>query len=255
MQATRAMTGDRRIALTERDLEIVRFIGRVGVAEARQVAARWQREDRRHNGATKGMPQSNAYRRLRGLEAHGLLERRRLLHGAPAVFLATREGLRLVGLELGARQVSAGGITHATEATWLALSLEEEFGEQRVVMEREIRALDGVAERPAYAVEAGGPLPGGRRRLHFPDLAIAPANGDRPLCVELELTTKGRRRLAEILRAYIRGRHVGGVRYYVAPRSERQVREAVATTRANSLVEVRPLASASARSTRAGTED
>lgn len=254
MKAAEAVKEEQRIALTERDLEIVRFIGRAGVAEARQVAARWQREERRQDGAVKGMPQSNAYRRLRGLEALGLLERRRLLHAEPAVFLATRAGLRFAGLELGPRKVSAGGITHATEATWLALRLEEEFGEQRVVTEREIRARDGAAERPAYAVEAGGTLPGGRRPLHFPDLAIEREDGEGPLCVELELTTKGRRRLAEIVRAYVRGRHIGGVRYYVVPRSERQVREAVAAVRADSLVDVRPLATDGARVTPSGRE-
>lgn len=62
------------------------------------------------------MPKSNAYKRLRGLEALGLLERRRLLQGEPAVYFATREGLHLAGLDLGVRKVSAGGILHGTDA-------------------------------------------------------------------------------------------------------------------------------------------
>jgi len=235
------MDNRERITLTSRDREIVRWIGRVGVAEARQVAARWQREHLRREGASRGMPKSNAYKRLRGLEALGLLERRRLLQGEPAVYLATNDGLHLAGLDLRVRKVSAGGIAHATESAWLSLELEEEFGEERVITEREIRALDGRTERPAYAVAAGSPLPGGRRRLHFPDFALAAPEGGKPLCVELELTAKGSRRLLEIVRAYVRGRHVAGVRYYVTGRSERQVREAVAAARADPLVEVRRL--------------
>ncbi len=235
------MKGTERMAVTERDREIVRWIGRVGVAEARQVAARWQRERLRENGSKRGLPQSNAYRRLRVLESLRLLERRRLLHGEPAVFLATAEGLRLAELDLRVRKVSAGGLAHATEATWLSLALEDEFGEECVVTEREIRASDGAAERPTYAIEVGGRLPARRPRLHFPDFAIADPDGGKPLCVELELSAKGSRRLAEIVRAYVRGRHVAGVRYYVTPRSERQLREAVAATRTEGLVELRRL--------------
>ena len=190
--ATRAVKGGGRMAVTERDREIARWIGRVGVAEARQVAARWQRERLRQNGAKRGLPQSNAYRRLRVLESLGLLERRRLLHAEPAVFLATAEGLRLAELDLRARKVSAGGLAHATEATWLSLALEDEFGEDRVVTEREIRASDAAADRPTYAIEAGGRLPGGRLRLHFPDFAIADPAGGKPLCIELELSAKAR---------------------------------------------------------------
>lgn len=235
------MKGADRTAVTERDREIVRWIGRVGVVEARQVAARWQRERFRENGAKRGLPQSNAYRRLRVLESLGLLERRRLLHAEPAVFLATAEGLRLAGLDLRARKVSAGGLAHATEATWLSLALEDEFGEERLITEREIRASDAAADRPTYAVEAGGRLPGGRRRLHFPDFAIADPGGEKPFCIELELSAKGSRRLAEIVRAYVRAHHVASVRYYVTPRSERQLRQAVAAARAEGLVELRRL--------------
>ena len=225
-------------AITERDVEIVRWIGRVGVAEARQVAARWQREPWRQDGAAKGMPASNVYRRLRGLEAQGLLARKRLLHGEPGVFLATVDGLRLAGLDLRARKVSAAGVAHATQATWLALLLEEEFGPERVVTEREVRARDGSAERPAYAIAAGGKLPSGRLRLHFPDFAVEDGPDGRPLAIELELSAKGQRRLLEIVRAYVRARHVGAVRYYVTSASARQVRAAVSEARAESLVEV-----------------
>ena len=72
-------------------------------------------------------------------------------------------------------------------------------------------------------------------------IAIADPDGGKPLCVELGLSAKGARRLAEIVRAYVRARHVAGVRYYVTPRSERQVREAIAATRDQGLVELRRL--------------
>jgi len=185
------------------------------------------------------MPQSNAYRRLRGLEQRDLLERRRLLFGEPAVFLATRAGLRFGGLDLSPRKVSAGGIAHASRATSLCLELEEEFGAEAVLCEREIRAEDGRSSEPRYAVAANGRLPDGRPRLHFPDFAV-----EHPRCalaIELELTAKGSQRLSAILRAYVRARHVEGVRYYVSPRAARPVREAIARTRSGPLVDVRLL--------------
>ena len=185
------------------------------------------------------MPQSNAYRRLRGLESRDLLERRRLLFGEPAVFLATSNGLRFADLDLTPRKVSAGGIAHASRATSLCLELEDEFGPDAVVCEREIRAQDGRVDKPCYAVEAGGRLPSGRPRLHFPDLAVTGSSG--ALAIELELTAKGSNRLASILRAYIRARHLQGVRYYVLPRAERQLRQAVEATRSESLVDIRLL--------------
>lgn len=230
----------RSFQLTARDRDIVRWIGRVGVADARQIAARWQRTELRESGASKGMPQSNAYCRLRGLEQRDLLERRRLLFGEPAVFLATRTGLRFAGLDLSPRKVSAGGIAHASRATSLCLELEEEFGTEAVLCEREIRAEDGRSSEPRYAVAADGRLPDGRPRLHFPDFAVRQPPRST-LAIEVELTAKGSQRLSAILRAYVRARHVEGVRYYVSPRAARPVREAIARTRCGPLVDVRVL--------------
>ncbi len=67
---------------TERDAAIVDWIGRIGAAEASQVALRF------------GTSRSSAYERLRSLVGDGLLERHALLHRQPALYSATRQGLR-----------------------------------------------------------------------------------------------------------------------------------------------------------------
>jgi hypothetical protein len=76
--------------------------------------------------------------------------------------------------------------------------------------------------------------------LHFPDLAVEQADG-RPLAIELELTAKGRGRLDQIVAAYVRGRHIGAVRYYAAPTVLRGVEGAVVRAGASQLFDIRPL--------------
>jgi Phage integrase family/IclR helix-turn-helix domain len=77
-----------RFRATERDREMIAFAGRHRGAEGQQVAGRF------------GMHVSNAHRHLDGLVRCGLLEHRRLLHGRPGIYLATRAGLEMVGIDL-----------------------------------------------------------------------------------------------------------------------------------------------------------
>jgi hypothetical protein len=93
--------------------------------------------------------------------------------------------------------------------------VEREFGARRVLTERELRSRDrGAPQRPRYGVWLGGQRT--RRGLHFPDLVVELDDG-ATLAIEVELTAKGRRRLASIVAAYVRARHVAQVRYYAAP--------------------------------------
>src|SRR4051794_6306358 len=226
----RAELPSRGFQTTRRDLEIVRWLGRVGAATAAQVGARWP-----------SMPESNVYRRLRGLVKLGVIEHRRLLYGEPGVYLATRLGLDAAGLPFDRpARISAGRVAHQVAATWLALELDAQHGAERVVYERELRTVDGNGGPPPYAVELGGRLPSGRARLHYPDFAVLEDGDDRPVAVELELTAKGRARLESILRAYVRARHVSRACYYVGgPAVERAVVAAVRSVRAERVVEVR----------------
>jgi hypothetical protein len=59
------------------------------------------------------------------------------------------------------------------------------------------------------------------------------------VAVELELTAKGRARLEEILRGYVRARHLARARDYVGSQAvERSVLAAVRAVRAERVVEV-----------------
>ena len=215
----------RGFRVTGRDLGMVRWVGRQRFAEAGQVARRFCMDER------------NAYRRLRGLVELGLLEHLRVLHAQPGVYLATRAGLAAVELDLPPARVDLRTYGHDRDAADLAVELEREFGAELIVTERELRSRDTGAERPRYAVMLGAQTT--RRGLHFPDLAVELGDG-RPLCVELELTAKGRGRLDQIVSAYVRGRHIACVRYYAAPAAIGGVQRAVARAGASQLIDVRP---------------
>lgn len=73
-----------RLQLTGRDVEIVRFVGRLGTASVEHVAERFC------------FQRSRAYRRLAGLVHFGYLERHRVRHARPS-YVATRQGLALAG--------------------------------------------------------------------------------------------------------------------------------------------------------------
>lgn len=211
--------------VTDRDLEMVRWIGRHRFVEARQVAARF------------AMNTTNAYRRLGGLVALGLLAHRRILHGRPGAYWTTRTGLRTVGLRLPAAGVDIRTYDHDLLAASLSIKLEEEFGASAILAERELRSRDTASDQPRYAVALGGKS---ARSLHFPDLAANPE--DRGvLAVEVELTPKGSTRLDTIVAGYVRARHIGSVRYYLAPAARRGVERAVERARATPLFDLRPL--------------
>ena len=168
------------------------------------------------------------------------------MHGRPGLYLATKAGLDFAGLELPAARVSLWSYAHAVELVWLYLDLAREFGPERVVTERQIRAVEGRAARdarqadehhePRYALDGDG----GARSLHFPDLVVdggAPDGG--LLFVELELSVKASRRRREIGESYVRSSHVERVRYYAAGDAFAAMRRTVDGAHASGVVELR----------------
>jgi hypothetical protein len=210
---------------TERDAEIVGWVGRLGAAGAEHVMARF------------GMGRSWAYERLGQLVEGRLLEQRMLLFRRPGVYAATAAGLRWRGLErLGVHQVRPGGYEHAWEVAQAAVELHRGLPGWEVLSEREIRAYER-DEGELLASARVGELPGGRPALHRPDLALRSPRG-RLVAVEVELSVKARARLAAICRGWARARHVDGVYYLACPQAARAVSRAVRETRAEEQITV-----------------
>jgi hypothetical protein len=228
--------------VTHRDTQIVRWVGRLRMATAQQIAERF------------GLGRTVTYTRLGVLVRLGLLEHARIFHGAPGVYLATRAGLAAVDLALPPARVDLRTYTHDLDLGSLVIELECEYGPASVRTEREMRAAEtslGVTSttRQRFAVPLAGAsgqlelTPARHRRLHFPDCAVigAAAEGtDGVLAIELERTPKGRARLRRILRGYVAARHVSLVRYYVlGDRVRALVESEVAAQHAERLIEIR----------------
>jgi len=188
---------------TQKDAEIVDWIGRVGAAGAEHVMGRFK------------MGQSWAYARLGRLVLDGSLEQKVLLYRKPGLYIATAQGLRSCGLErLGPYRVSPGGFEHAQELASAAVALHRALPCWQLLSEREIRAEEHDRAELVASADAGE-RPGGRPALHRADLALISANG-RTLAIEIELSIKTPRRLAAICRGWARARHVSHV-YYRRP--------------------------------------
>jgi hypothetical protein len=213
--------------LTERDRAIVEWIGRLGAASAEDVMARF------------GMGRSQAYERLRALVVADLLAVRRLVHGQPTLYVATRDGLAWGGLhEFDVCRVSVALTRHWALCARLAVVLERIEPDVAVWGERELRAaeLDACSAIASAQLER---LPDGRARLRRPDLVLVPGeHGRRPVAVEVELSVKGARRLEAICRAWARCRLVESVRYYASPLASHAVARAVQRVDARDVIEI-----------------
>jgi hypothetical protein len=185
--------------------------------------------------------------------------RHRPLADRPALYTITRLGLRAAALDgVEPCRVSAAGAQHMIACAHVAATLERRYPGQLIVGERELRKREREAGAPLASVvlrRVGeyGPL------MHRPDLALLARSGPRlPVAVEVELTIKAPRRLAEICRAWARSRHVDGVLYFAPPAVERALDRAIGAAQAGEFVVVVPLDSLGpqrpARTARSSTE-
>jgi hypothetical protein len=206
------------VVQTERDAEIVDWVGRLGAAGAEHVMGRFQ------------MGRSWAYARLASLVADGLLEQKQLLHRQPGLYVATAEGLRWRGLQrLGVHPISVGGFEHSRQVASAAVTLHRGLSGWTILSERELRVVESECTELVASARVGE-LPGGRPALHRPDLALV-STDHRVLAVEVELSVKAPRRLQAICRGYARARHISDVYYLTNRAAGSAVGRAVVQTR------------------------
>ncbi len=213
---------------TEKDAEIVDWIGRLGAAGAEHVMGRF------------AMGRSWAYTRLGLLVRDGLLEHRMVLYRQPGLYVASADGLRWQGLgRFGVYRISPGGFQHAQQVASAAVGLHLALPGWEMLSEREIRARESDCGEQVASARLGE-LPGGRPAVHRPDLALV-SPGGRVVAVEVELSVKAPRRLAAICTGWARARHIGAVYYLAPPAAARAVNRAVIETRAEEHIVVLPI--------------
>lgn len=163
------------IQITERDINIMHWVTCMGFADINQIATRFN------------MTRKAAYARLRKLVAHSLLKHERLLINKPGHYRITSKGAIFSGSDIQPiRHISMGKYLHNKLITDLSLQLAKKYQGSRFISEREWRY-----QKEYDGVGISGHLCDGV--LEYDGKCIA---------IELELTTKGRRRLSDILRFY-----------------------------------------------------
>ena len=224
------MTAPRREPSPQR-VAMLQWIVRMGAVTAEALAHR----DR--------VTLASARARLGRATSEGLVRGHRLLTDRPALYTATPNGVRESGLgAFDPCRVSAASAQHLIACAHVAAVLEHGYPGHRVMGERELRRRERVA-RTAIASAVLSRTSDRGQLLHRPDLVVWPTADTRglPLAVEVELTVKAPRRLAEICRAWARSRQVEGV-IYIAPAIVRRALErAIAVAQAGDRIAVVPL--------------
>ncbi len=197
----------RAVQITDADRALLAFAAEHRFVLAAQVAALLQ------------VTTAAAEARLRRLGDGGQLRRHKEIHRGPVWHQITRSGLRAIGSDLPApRGFDLATHRHDAGLGWLMLAAQaQRFGAlERVISERRMRSHDGRARdgAPRYGVRLGGVGPGGRDRLHYPDLVLVTRSGHR-IAFELELSTKEVQRRERILAGYAADRRIDAVVYLV----------------------------------------
>lgn len=196
-----------QVRLTDRDRQLLQF-----AAQHRIVVAA-------HLQALLGATNAAVVTRLRALRHAGYLGAQRPFDRQARCYWITRRGLGAIESTLPAPRPELGSHRHDLGVAWLWLAARRgAFGPVRqIVSEREMRSQDGSGVRGGnpFGVRLGGLGPGGRERLHYPDLLLVGPRGGR-VALELELTSKGRARRERILSGYAADGRIDSVLYLVA---------------------------------------
>jgi hypothetical protein len=215
-------------ALSSERVALIQWTARMGAVTAQALAI------------AQDVSESSARARLQAAERDGLLACSRPLVKRPALYTPTRAGMRKCGLRgLGPCRVSAAGAAHLIACAAVAAALGHSYPDHRVLGERELRR-DERELGAAIASAHMGVGPHGKPLLHRPDLVLWPrelADGP-PVAVEVELTIKAPRRLADICRAWARCRVVAGVLYVATPEVARALQRAIARAQAHERIVV-----------------
>ena len=185
------------LRLTDRDIEILRWLAGFSGATANQIARRFR------------AGYSYTSRRLTQLRASGLLSRERFLYHKGGLYTVTANGLAVTGTDLPVAELGPSAYEH--DLTVVDVALDAELTGEKVLTHRQLQTLEVTSNggEMLYAVE----LPDHER--HFPDLVLERTDGRWAL--EVEIADVRSELLEAILRAYADATHLAGVIYHVAP--------------------------------------
>lgn len=216
--------------LTERDIEILRWITRHGVVTAELVGKRffWRSPDKTYGKWA-------AYRRLAAMERLGLILRDKPFANEQAVLRVTREGARIADVGIRPAPLVLSQLRHTVAVVLLAEGLAAQHRGCELRTERELRA-----ER--YRLQRQGADTSGGR---IPDVVLhIPAKGPgaqkiKRVAVELDLTRKDRRAMERMILQYDQVDGIDAVWWYVLPVRVERTRNVIRDLAAEDRFEVR----------------
>jgi hypothetical protein len=176
----------KNIQLTRRDKDLMRWVNKVGFVTIALIAAKFD------------VALSTAYGRVRKLVDHAYLRHQRIYHGLPGVYCVAKLGLEWIGGDLPVvKNIPRGSYDHDLQVTKIMLALSKKY------------SCDFVSERELRYLRAQGKI-GQRGHIADGELLL----DDKKIAVEVELSTKGDRRLQKIMNEYMKNFDINEVWYF-----------------------------------------
>lgn len=212
--------------LTDRDVEILRWIATHGVVTAELVARRffWRPKE-------KAPGIWACYRRLAALQRLGLILRDKPFAKEPAVLRVTREGARIADVGLRPAPLVLSELRHTLAVVLLAEGLRAQH-KAELTTERQLRAERYRMRREGHDTSQG----------RTPDALLrvpVSAKKVQRIAVELDLSRKDRRAMERMINQYDQEPDVDLIWWYVRPHRLKPAKEVVRQLAAQDRFEVR----------------
>ena len=190
----------KKIQITDRDVEVLRFVNDFGFCEALQIKKRFT------------LKRTRVYQLMNRLVMGGLIKHRRLFYGRAGVYTVTPDGARYTRLA-GLSNIPVSHYKHHLLVIDLYLALRERYPDAIWISERYlIRAkYQESLHQKRY------------RREHLADGHLILSEGKR-IAIEVELTIKGKARLERILTNYSLQLAIKEIWYFCHQRTIPQLR-------------------------------
>ena len=176
----------KEITLTERDVEILRFINDFGFCEMPQIEKRF------------GFKGARGYQVMQRLMKGQCIKHERVFHNRHGVYLLTKKGARFTDLR-ALNKIPTGNYEHQIAITNLCIRLRELYPSAQWISERHLQQdkfCDGVGKIG-----------------HLADAILILEDGKK-VAIEVELRLKGKERTEKILKGYGTDFNLHEVWYY-----------------------------------------
>jgi DNA-binding MarR family transcriptional regulator len=175
--------------LTERDIEVIRFVNEFGFCDVTQLRIRFS------------LKKTWMYDIMKRLVDAGLVSHKSLLHARHGVYFVTAKGAKLTDLPPIDR-VSMGQYEHQITIVKTHIKLWKQYPDANWISERRLKHdkfYDGVGKKG-----------------HVPDGILILSDG-RQIAIEVEMSVKGKNRIEKILKGYGIQLSIKEVWYYCSP--------------------------------------